>query len=364
MPAVARSLESAVRTPLIAEQVSSCAACAVADAASAPGRLSTVIMPADVSWSPTETVAAPVPPSPASGVPAERIEHIAALLGRDSKTALLLGGAACREDGLRAASRIAAATEIRVFVQTFPARLERGAGLPRLGFYPQQAAAQLEGASHVLVAGIHEPGALFFAYRNRPSSPVPGDADTVTLADVHEDVAGTLTDLAAIVAPATTAKIAAAGRAAMPTGQLTLQSWPQVMRALLPENAIIVDQSISSGQALPAATAGARHDLHSLTGGAMGMGLPLATRRRDRRTRPAGHPSGRRRMRDVHDLRPLETRTRAPDASPNRARTPPDRGCRPRDHLRMPAPLTPITTWPPSSIRDGSVHTHPGRNKT
>src|SRR5271168_4865413 len=202
IPAVATALGSAVRTPLTAEQVSYYAASAVADAASAPGRISTVVMPADVSWSSTETLAAPVAPSPAGIVPGERIERIAALLGVGPGTALLLGGAACREDGLRAASRIATATGIRVFVETFPARLERGAGLPsfpRLGFYPQQTAAQLEGTSHVLVAGVHEPVAHFFAYLNQPSSPVPADADTVTLADVHEDAARALTDLAEIV---------------------------------------------------------------------------------------------------------------------------------------------------------------------
>src|SRR5271168_4195065 len=173
IPAVAAALDSAVRTPLIAEQVSSCAASAVADAVSAPGGISTVVMPADVAWSSTETLAAPVAPSPAGIVPRERIERIVALLGTGPRTALLLGGAACREDGLRAASRIAAATGIRVFVETFPARLERGAGLPnfpRLGFYPQQAAAQLEGTSRVLVAGAHEPVAHFFAYLDKPSS--------------------------------------------------------------------------------------------------------------------------------------------------------------------------------------------------
>jgi len=280
IPAVAGALDSAVRTPLIAEQVSSCAASAVADAASTPGRISTVIMPADVSWSQTETIAAPMPPSPASIVPGERIERIAALLGQGTQAALLLGGAACREDGLRAASRIATATGTRVFVETFPARLERGAGLPnfpRLGFYPQQTAAQLEGTSHVLVAGVHEPVAHFFAYLNQPSSPVPADADTVTLADVHEDAARALTDLAEIVAPTTAAELAAAVRPAMPSGPLTLKSWPQVVGALLPEDSIIVDESISSGLALTAATAGApRHDLLTLTGGAMGIGLPLA----------------------------------------------------------------------------------------
>ncbi len=126
------------------------------DTASAPGRISTVIMPADVSWSPTQTMAAPVPPSPAAIVPGERIQRIAALAGRGAPAVLLLGGAACREESLRAASRIAAATGIRVLTETSPARLEHGAGLPgfpRLGFYPEQAAAQLKDASHVLLAG-------------------------------------------------------------------------------------------------------------------------------------------------------------------------------------------------------------------
>ena len=214
--AVARALDSAVRTPRIAEQVSSCAASAVADAASAPGRISTVIMPADVSWSPTETMAAPVPPSPASIVPGERIERIAALAGRGAQTVLLLGGAACREEGLRAASRIAAATGIPVFTETSPARLEHGAGLPdfpRLGFYPEQAVAQLKGASHVLLAGVHEPVAMGFAYLGQPSSPVPADAAMVTLAAPDEDAVRALTDLAAIVAPGTAATVAAVARA-------------------------------------------------------------------------------------------------------------------------------------------------------
>ena len=281
IPAVARALDSPVRTPRTAEQVSSCAASAVADARSAPGRISTLIMPADVSWSATETMAAPVAPSPSSVVPPARIERVATLLGHAPKAVLVLGGAACREDGLRAANRIANATGIRVFVETFPARLERGAGLPdfpRLGFDPGPATAQLEGASHVLVAGGHEPVAMFFAYVGQPSSPVPADAETLTLAGADEAAVRALADLAAIVAPDTAPEVSDPARPAMPSGPLTLQSWPEVLGALLPDDAIIVDETISSGQALPGATAGApRHDLLCLTGGAMGFGLPVAT---------------------------------------------------------------------------------------
>jgi acetolactate synthase-1/2/3 large subunit len=124
---------------------------------------------------------------------------------------------------------------------------------------------------------VHEPVVTGFAYLGQPSSPVPADAAVVTLAAPDEDTARALADLAAIVALGTPPKVAAPARPAMPSGPLTLQSWPQVLGALLPEDAIIVDESISSGQAVPAAIAGApRHDLLSLTGTAMGMGLPLA----------------------------------------------------------------------------------------
>ena len=69
----------------------------------------------------------------------------------------------------------------------------------------------------------------------------------------------------------------------MPSGPLTLQSWPQVLAALLPEDAIIVDESISSGQALPAATAGApRHNLVRPNRNRDGNGAAPGGRRRDR----------------------------------------------------------------------------------
>ena len=58
--------------------------------------------------------------------------------------------------------------------------------------------------------------------------------------------------------------------------------------APLPENAIVIDEAITSGLMLGALTAGApRHDLLTLTGGAIGQGLP--------NRRGCGHclPSGR-----------------------------------------------------------------------
>ena len=56
-----------------------------------------------------------------------------------------------------------------------------------------------------------------------------------------------------------------------------MQNWVRVVAALLPENAIVSDESNTSGVMLPAATAGSpRHDVLTLTGGAIGQGLPVS----------------------------------------------------------------------------------------
>ena len=63
----------------------------------------------------------------------------------------------------------------------------------------------------------------------------------------------------------------------MPSGPLTVQTAADVVGALLPDRAIVVDESNTSGFLLPQATAGApRHDWLTLTGGAIGYGLPVA----------------------------------------------------------------------------------------
>jgi acetolactate synthase-1/2/3 large subunit len=62
-----------------------------------------------------------------------------------------------------------------------------------------------------------------------------------------------------------------------PTGELTAESVCQGIGAVLPEGAIISDESNTSGLTLGSHTAGApRHDLLALTGGAIGQGLPVA----------------------------------------------------------------------------------------
>ena len=202
------------------------------------------------------------------------------MFGAGEPVALLIGGGACREEGLRAASRIAAATGAKVFVETFPARLERGAGLPtieRLGYLAEQVTYQLDGVKHLVVAGTKAP-VSFFAYPGKPSDLVPEGAQVHTLASVGQDVTRALNEVADLVAADTEPVLQPASRPALPSGPLTPQNWVDVIGALLPENAIIADEANTSGLLLPTATAGApRHDVLTLTGGAIGYGMPVAT---------------------------------------------------------------------------------------
>ena len=188
---------------------------------------------------------------------------------------LLLGGAATTAGALRAAARISAGTGVRALVETFPARLARGRGVPnieRLGYLAEQAEQQLSGATHLILVGARRP-VTFFAYPNKPSELVPAGAEvhTLTTRDAY-----TLEDIADRVGaeqiPASTASAPP-----LPHGPLNVQNWASVIAALLPENAIISDEANTSGLLLPGATAASPpHDVLTLTGGAIGQGLPVA----------------------------------------------------------------------------------------
>ena len=239
-------------------------------------RISTLILPADSSWSDGAEPAASVPEQPA-GVRVD-VGSVRKVLESGEPTVILIGGDATGRPGLVAAARIAEATGARWLCETFPARLERGAGIPaveRLGYFAEAASAQLDGAKHLVLAGTKSP-VSFFAYPGMPSDLVPAGCQVHLLAG-HSGAADALTALADEVAPGTTAPVVAAARPQLPSGPLTSASAADVIGALLPERAIVVDESNTSGVLLAPATAGApAHDWLTLTGGAIGYGIPAA----------------------------------------------------------------------------------------
>jgi acetolactate synthase-1/2/3 large subunit len=68
-----------------------------------------------------------------------------------------------------------------------------------------------------------------------------------------------------------------AQRPPLPSGEITLAGLAATIGALLPENIIVVDESMTSGRGLMAATKGAPpHDWLGNTGGSIGIAMPLA----------------------------------------------------------------------------------------
>jgi acetolactate synthase-1/2/3 large subunit len=194
---------------------------------------------------------------------------------------ILLGGTALSERGLRAASRISAATGARLLAETFPARIERGAGVPgvdRLAYLAEQAEAQLAGVDRLILAGARSP-VSFFAYPDRASDLVLPGCTVTVLAEPDQDTEAALELLADQVAAGTKPVLTeAAPPPPADPGPLNAISLANTIAASLPEHAIISDEANTSGFALPMALAAApRHTLLTLTGGSIGQGMPAAT---------------------------------------------------------------------------------------
>jgi acetolactate synthase I/II/III large subunit len=278
--ALAHSVSGWVRRTARVDDVADDTLAAIQAAAGPPGRIATLIVPADVSWNDGAAAArtSGATNGQASAVSDQAIEMAAKILRTNEPTVVFIGGEATHDQGLRAAARVCAATGARLLCETFPARLERGAGLPaveRLGYFAEAAAMQLAGVKHLILAGARSP-VSFFAYPGKPSDLVPDGCDVHILAEPG-GAAAALTALADLVAARTDAVTEPAAQPPLPTGALTADSIAAAVGALLPERAIVVDESNTAGLALPAATAGApRHDWLTLTGGAIGYGLPAA----------------------------------------------------------------------------------------
>lgn len=278
---VARSVSSWIRTSTSSEAVGKDAAEAIAVAQNAPAQISTLILPADVSWGKGGEAVNSLPESNVKTASDSVVDQIAkTLLKRGKKTALLLGRRVLLEDGLIAASKIAEKTGAKIFAEVFPTRLERGAGLPqveRIAYLAELATVQLTGYEHLIIIDSKDP-VSFFAYPGKKSYLVPDKCKVHKLVEPDQDALGSLQALvSAVDANTTEPKLKTAERPALPEGDLTASKVCQAVGALLPENAIISDEAQTSGVQLPGFTAGApRHDILTLTGGAIGQGLPVA----------------------------------------------------------------------------------------
>lgn len=262
------------------ESIALDAARAVYEASTAPGRIASLVAPADATWLDGAEIAPPMLVNQRSQASEEAIAKAAQLVANGEPTLLLLTGRALRADALEMAGRIARKHgNVQVMAQTSNGRIERGHGrfpVERVPYPVQQALDKLSPFRSVILVGAKEPVA-FFAYPGRPSGLLPEGTVVHRMATIADDAADALGRLASKLGATEPALVEAGNPPAAGTGPLTAMSLAAALGASLPANAIVVDESVSVGRGFyNAMRASPPHDWLQVTGGSIGDGLPLA----------------------------------------------------------------------------------------
>ncbi len=252
---------------------------AIRAARSKGGQIATLILPANTAWdeavAPARVAAPPVLRQPT----ASHIERAAQAL-RQPGAALLIDGRALGEDLILIAAQIAALTGCRLLAPYFVPRIRRGAGtikIERLAYIVEENSAVMARVKTLVLCGAHRP-ANFFAYPGKPSLPEAEGTHVFDLCAPDMDSAATLYALHRELGAQADAPREPLALPALPTGAMSLDKIGQALAALLPEDAIVVDEGITTSRFLTPPTKTARpHDWLCLMGGAIGSGLPLAT---------------------------------------------------------------------------------------
>lgn len=252
------------------------------------GQVASLILPADAAWNELPAAVSPptAQPSPLPVVDEPAAEAAArALAEAGSRGAILMGGRTPREDALEAAGRIAAATGASVLTSTFSPRVTRGAGrfVATKVPYAVDAAQELFAQFDTVVLVGAEPPVAFFAYPTKRSTLyVPGTrfvdlTPETPRADIPLNAVFDALPEAAR-AQGASALLADLSLPERPTGTITAEKLGVFIAEAIPENAIVVDESITTGWNFNKATTGARpHDWINVTGGSIGWALPVAT---------------------------------------------------------------------------------------
>jgi acetolactate synthase-1/2/3 large subunit len=277
---LAKTVSGWVRSARDAASVGADAAAAIAAAMQPPSQIATLILPADCAWNEGgQPASAPVLPK-AAPVDQATIGQIANVLRKKEPTVLLMTGRALLTDGLWLAGRVAQASGARLLCNTLNSRHQRGAGrviAPLLPYDIKMAQETLAGTAHLILVGT-QPPVSFFAYPNLPSWLTPEGCQIHILTRPEEDVIAALEALVEeLNAPVEPAGLAELRRSPLPGGEIMPEKMWASLSALMPEEAIISNEAVTSGRGAEKWMAGAPpHDWLNVTGGAIGQGMPAA----------------------------------------------------------------------------------------
>lgn len=278
---IAAPVSDWVRTSKTSKDVAEDGAQAVASARMGAGRIATLILPANTAWDIAEGVANSVKIPNRSNASDDVIRNIAAALKSDGETLIHMTGRVLRQDTLEMLGKIQAKTGCRLSCVTANGRWQRGAGrvtIERIEYPVDIALKQLSSVKDIILMGAKVPVA-FFAYPGKPSVLIPDDCNVHELAGIDHDHVAVIEALVdELDAHSAKPKIQQLLRPELMTGKLTPDSIASAIGNLMPENAIIADESVTTGRGFSPFTLGSKpHDWLSVTGGSIGLGLPFAT---------------------------------------------------------------------------------------
>lgn len=245
--------------------------------------VSTMILPADAAWGEVSPqalspVTIPAPPT----VDAATLKASIQALRSSKRAVIILAGRALREKPVEIAGRIAAATGAALF-STSSARSARGAGRAMIRPVPYNIEMAIEALKEFEVAiciGGPRP-VTFFAYPGKPSTTLPSQCEVIQLAEHEHDLTDVLEQLADELGIKRNADFTRNAfrqyEIQVPTGALTADAVSLAIARYLPENAIVIDEALTSiGQHSALAPGLHPHDHLPITGGSIGIGIPLA----------------------------------------------------------------------------------------
>jgi acetolactate synthase I/II/III large subunit len=159
--------------------------------------------------------------------------------------------------------------------------MARGRGryaIDRIPYVIEQALPILKDFKNIVLVEANDPVA-FFAYPNKPSMLKPEGCEVHRVTSWGENSVGALAALAgALGAKPADAVPQKPMDIAKPTGALNHASIAQAIAMAIPENAIVVDESITTGrQFFPPTAAAKPHDWLQNMGGSIGFSPPVAT---------------------------------------------------------------------------------------
>lgn len=268
-----------VGTADAASDVSGLARQALALIGDGQGGVATLVVANDAAWNETNAVEPEAQACAAAAPDLPDLQTAAEALKAGRSSLLLLGGTFITRKAAELAHSIRRKTGCRVMAEAAVARMQRGGGTPMielLPFHVDAATKSLSDVETAVLAGARDPIA-FFAYPGRDSRLLPDGTNVLAAGTAEHDLEAVLEDLDARLGGRTTVVEPDGGLRETPSGPLDLKSLAAAIAVTLPDNAIIVDESITSGAHIYSMTAAAAsHDWIKNRGGSIGYSMPVS----------------------------------------------------------------------------------------